>query len=84
MAATKEEQFPVINSSLKKVKKPDNMFQRLKSQFGDTCIARRTFYSWVGRFLEDRTRVQNVPPPGGTPDAITPNNDKSCFVFVFI
>lgn len=72
MDSTFEEQRAVIKFLLEEGEKPMNIFQRLKSRFGDACMARRTFYVWVGRFRDGRTSVQNIPPPGRPVDTITP------------
>lgn len=57
MESTREEQRAVIKFLLEEGEKPVNVVQGVESQFGDACMACRTFYNRVGRFRDDRTHV---------------------------
>lgn len=54
---TIDEQGAVVKSLFEEGEKPVNIFQRLKSQFGDVCMTNRTFYNLVDRYRDGRTWI---------------------------
>lgn len=73
MNSTKEEWRAVTVTFLRHVRSQYvSIFQWQNSQVGDAYMTHRTFYNWVGRYGDSRTRIQSIPPSDRTPYVITP------------
>ncbi len=75
--STHEEQRAVIRFLMSEKVKPSEIYRRMVSQYGESCMNRSSFYAWTEKFGNGRESVETQPRSGRPIERSTPELKKN-------